>query len=1812
MMLAALMLPFVSQAQVTTFPYSCDFEDATEAAAWTFDNGTLTNQWVLGTAANNTTTGSYGIYISNDAGANAAYTVSSSAVAYAYREFYLTPGEYTVSFDWQCNGESTWDYLLAALVESSVTLTAGTALPTGVSYTSMTASGWTNLGPTSPNLKMNLSTSWNTQTATFTVTTAGTYRIVFVWRNDSSGGTAPGACVDNVVVTQNSCPMPSGLLSNNITTTSVDLTWTELGSASSWLIYVDGEYAATANSTSYSLTGLNGNTVYTISVRSLCGVGDTSNAVTGTFRTACPATTTLPFSENFSGYTGLQSTPYYGPAVTPSCWDYYSNGTNTAETSGSSSYYGGVAQYNGTTSYASMEANNPYLIMPIYVVGSAVTSSTYIGYGEARGNTKIAILPAFAENLNTLQISFDYKMSSAYSATGAATTLELGYVTGADIEFTSMQLWNSVSTTQHIVDLNLSTLAASAPAGARLAFKFSGVHNGTSTSSYSTVYCGIDNVVVETLPSCARVTNLTTGSITSSSVELTWVDAFNTGATYTVYDMSDTSLVATGINALTYTVTGLNPNTQYSFGVIANCSATDLSNYTTISATTACASETMPWSENFDDWTAKSPCWSFLSGQYNGGAGTPTTSTSAWTLNTTYGSYITISGKALTMNLYSSNKYWAVTPLIEITGDALLTLDVAASAWSAAAPNYDDNDTLAIAISTDGGTTFSTLQVLAQNELNALTGTYTTLFIPVTGYTGSNVRFAIYGGSTSGTSPYDNRIAIDNITVTASTGDICYAPTNLTVSNITETGATLSWVGTASSYNVYTITDTDTTLYQNVTDTSIVFTGLTAMTNYTYGVRAVCSSDESQMVVISFSTACSALTLPYTETFEATSAALGCWSVEGPGSWAIGTGDYSATTGAFEGATNAKITHGSTGNTTKLISPVLDGVVNGMTLDFAHIQRSWSGDQDELRVYYRVDADSAWQQVAEYTNEVSAWTVESLIIPGEVYQVAFEMTDGYGYGVAVDSVVFTEMSASFCYPVSDLTVDSVTATSVFLSWNDTLNGGATYSIYGSDGTVVATGVTATSYEVTGLTASTSYTFGVVANCSSTDASNVVTINATTDCAGGSCQITIAAIDGYGDGWDDSYIAISQNGATIATYNMASQGVSSTLIYDTFQVSVCSGLPVTFSWTSGSNYDDEAGFQIIDGGGAIVYTVSDASTITEGTVFYTMTEACPSCATPVVTVDAATETSITIIWTGNAASYNVYNGTTYVANVTTNTYTFTGLNASASYTFGVQAICSATDSSSLVSVTAMTSCADISSLPYFEGFENGLGCWNTINGSADGQPWFTYNCASLADINPHSGNYVASSWSWNGSAIHADAWLISPRFILPTVNAGDSITFSWWEIANSSYPDSYSVAISTTTDDTSSFTVVRPSTAAAGTWTQQSIDLTSYAGQSVYVAFHHVDYDENYLLIDDVEMFVGSYVPPAPDTLTVVFQVDDPIMGTTVPAPGTYQYLTGDTVHFGSQRNPGYRFQQWVITYGTGTDAEFDTIGSEYANGYYILANALMSYGSVTFKAFFEAGNPDSIEVTYAVNDATMGTTNPAPGVHSVYVGDDLLIEAVPNTGYMLSAWAYTLYMNGNAVASDTVFSGDEGFTNPKSYGSVPQSYVNYGITFTFTAIFEVDTTTPPVNYYNVTVNYDANMGTVTGIPTEAVEEGTSVTLTANANDSYEFVGWVVDNDTLTVNPYTFTVNADVTINALFKETVGINTVNELNVNVYSVENNIIVRGAAGYDVYVFDINGRAMAKTLNAGETAEFRMPATGVYIVRIGDVMTKRVVVVR
>ncbi|MBO7459912.1 MAG: choice-of-anchor J domain-containing protein, partial [Bacteroidales bacterium] len=179
----------------------------------------------------------------------------------------------------------------------------------------------------------------------------------------------------------------------------------------------------------------------------------------------------------------------------------------------------------------------------------------------------------------------------------------------------------------------------------------------------------------------------------------------------------------------------------------------------------------------------------------------------------------------------------------------------------------------------------------------------------------------------------------------------------------------------------------------------------------------------------------------------------------------------------------------------------------------------------------------------------------------------------------------------------------------------------------------------------------------------------------------------------------------------------------------------------------------------------------------------------------------------------------------------------------------------------------------------DNFENGLNQWTIIageNAEAVGANavWYANNPTGGLSFPAYSGDYCASSWSWSTNAYYANNWLITPQLDLQGV-------VKYYVRTNADYPDKYEVLLSTTTAaDTTNFNVTLKAMATApavADWTEVIIDLKDYEGQQGYIAIHHLDYDMNYLLIDDF----GIYTVTPAGAWTTLNNQNSPVDITTV-------------------------------------------------------------------------------------------------------------------------------------------------------------------------------------------------------------------------------------------------------------------------------------------------------------------------------------------
>ena len=118
--------------------------------------------------------------------------------------------------------------------------------------------------------------------------------------------------------------------------------------------------------------------------------------------------------------------------------------------------------------------------------------------------------------------------------------------------------------------------------------------------------------MVTAVPPCSRLSSLSVGNITDNSAMLTWTDNYNQGATYIV-QTSTGATVATVSDAMSYTVSQLTAQTEYTYQVVAECGNDGTSTPVSVTFTTDCAAEDLPYSEGFESGSLD--CWT-QSGMY--------------------------------------------------------------------------------------------------------------------------------------------------------------------------------------------------------------------------------------------------------------------------------------------------------------------------------------------------------------------------------------------------------------------------------------------------------------------------------------------------------------------------------------------------------------------------------------------------------------------------------------------------------------------------------------------------------------------------------------------------------------------------------------------------------------------------------------------------------------------------------------------------------------------------------------------------------------------------------------------------------------------------------------------------------------------------------------------------------------------------------------------------------------------------------------------------------------------------------------------
>ncbi len=791
---------------------------------------------------------------------------------------------------------------------------------------------------------------------------------------------------DNIMVA--SCLQPLALSTSALTSTSVNLNWTASvsnpadgyqwevrtsGAAGSGATGLVQSGSVAAGITTASVSGLTSATLYQFYVRAICSTTDNSVWIQGpNFTTLCNPVT--EFTQNFDSAT---------VGALPVCWSRAGSSTIGNVVAGAVAPFSAPNQLQLSAAFQSTVS---FVLMP----------------------------PVSNLQADTHRLRF-----RAFS-TSAARNLDVGYFTDeSDLSTFTVLVSIPMPSTTAAVSEEYFVEPTGIPAGVtRLVFR-------NLPSEAGTAVINIDNVIWQAIPSCLNPTIPTASSITNVSAQLQWIA--NAGevewdikyGTPGFNPASEGTLIS-GIFDNPYTLTGLAPSTTYAYFVRAVCDSSSTSPWEgPISFTTLCNPFTIPFFEGFEIGfthnTAVAGCYSQAS----------ITGTAVWTANNTLTDFNRAPRTgAWNAFLQYSNEDWLFIP-VQLTGGTSYTLQFYARQDGAVAAN-------------------SNISASFGNTNNA--GGMTNVIVPTTGLingnyqefignftpTSTGIYFVGIKGFMNGTPWY---ISLDDISIIQTPA--CPAPLSLTATSISTSTATLGWTSNASQlsweieYGLTGFTQGSGTIVAASTN-PFVLTGLLPNTTYQFYVRAVCagSTFSNWSSVTSFTTACESISsFPFNETFEANSTTRGCWTnqqVAGNANWTFATGaGGGAITTAFQGTLNARFVSvsGTATPTTRLVSPILN--LTGLTtpqLKFHYGQEVWFGDQNTLKVYYRVDQNSSWVEIANYTGNIAVWTLAELNLPNPsaTYQIAFEGINNWGRANVIDNVVVEETLSMVVLPTNQL------------------------------------------------------------------------------------------------------------------------------------------------------------------------------------------------------------------------------------------------------------------------------------------------------------------------------------------------------------------------------------------------------------------------------------------------------------------------------------------------------------------------------------------------------------------------------------------------------------------------------------------------------------------------------------------------------------------------------------------------------------------------------------------------------------------------
>ena len=575
----------------------------------------------------------------------------------------------------------------------------------------------------------------------------------------------------------------------------------------------------------------------------------------------------------------------------------------------------------------------------------------------------------------------------------------------------------------------------------------------TYSGDYGSIY--IDDIEISLAPSCTSMPGTpVVDAVDSNSATLHWNSAA-AGGYYALYVQEDNTWF--NVYDTSYTITGLTPNTPYSGRLYNICLSGDTSNCTYFSFRTSCGATQLPLVEDFDSYGGEFPsCWRVTesSGTY------PYVSSSAG--RSGYGLY----------NYASSTNLSIASPRIEQPINTIET-----KFWARETGN--DNMRVAVGYVTNLDSVSTSAVWVDTLYLTTDWAEYTTSFAHLTtGDTGHVVYRKLSGGY--------NYVYIDDITIREIRN--CGYPDDFVSTGTASGSMSLAWSDSLGSmwevvYGPAGINpDTVLTNTQTTTIPSITIIGLEDSITYDFYVRSLCSGESSY-----WQGPITARPNLYVMTANAADTVSMC-------------GGTIVDDGGLDG------NYSYSQNSTLVVYPT----DNTQTIRVRGSYHTYSSDPyyGQLTIYEgvgttgRVLGSFSGQDTLNVASLQGAVTI-TFVSTG--YSSYYTST-GYELGLSCEPM-------ASCNPVYNVEVTGVAGASATVNWQyGTLVTPQSFTVTVTDtalgaSTSYTVADTVRSYQLSGLTQTTTYLVTVTANCTGTDVSNPEGVYFTTTCyVGGELQV----------------------------------------------------------------------------------------------------------------------------------------------------------------------------------------------------------------------------------------------------------------------------------------------------------------------------------------------------------------------------------------------------------------------------------------------------------------------------------------------------------------------------------------------------------------------------------------------------------------------------------------------------------------------------------------------------------------------------------